>query len=586
MQKNWEKIVKMSTGAYSSQERHLASSPFFNLTIPYRLGLLIIISALASMAAFAVQLQALRNTLIEERQVAIRNQVETAASLVGAIATEAADGRVSDAEAQERAKAAIRAMRFGKDDYFFAYRSDGVNIAHGLKPELEGQNLLDVKDAAGTRFNAEMISAAQQGGGYVRFEFPRAGQSIPSPKLAYAVGVKHWGWTIGSGVYIDDVDEIFHARLVDAALWSGGSLLLLGFCAWLIARGIVRPVRAMTAAMGALAAGNLGTAIPAVDRRDEIGAMAQAVAVFKASMIEADRLRGEQVEQQHRAEAERKAAMQQLADQFEASVKGVVQAVSSAATQLQSNAQSMSAIAEETARQSTVVAAATEQASANVQTVAVASEELSSSISEIGRQVTDSSRISKEAVTEAERTNTTVEGLAASAQRIGDVVSLIQNIASQTNLLALNATIEAARAGEAGKGFAVVASEVKQLASQTAKATEEIAQQITEIQTQTSGAVDAIRSIGRTITQVNEISSTIAAAVEEQSAATSEIGRNVQQAAHGTQEVSNNIVGVSKAAEEAGSSSSQVLSAASQLSREAERLRTEVDSFIAHVRAA
>ncbi|WP_029010948.1 methyl-accepting chemotaxis protein, partial [Azospirillum halopraeferens] len=222
----------------------------------------------------------------------------------------------------------------------------------------------------------------------------------------------------------------------------------------------------------------------------------------------------------------------------------------------------------------------------NVQTVAAASEELGSSITEISRRVSESARISRDAQGAAERTNTTVEGLATAAQRIGDVVSLIQNIAGQTNLLALNATIEAARAGEAGKGFAVVASEVKALANQTARATEDIAAQIAEIQAQTGGAVTAIRDIGKTISDVNEIAGTIAAAVEEQAAATQEIGRNVQQAACGTQEVSDNITGVSTAAREAGTAAAEVLSAANRLSQEAGTLRTEVDGFIARVRAA
>lgn len=359
-----------------------------------------------------------------------------------------------------------------------------------------------------------------------------------------------------------------------------------GGLAFGIGRSITKPVAGMIGVMGALAQGNTTVEVFGTVRRDEVGDIARAVEIFKRNAIDKQRMEADQEQAKARAQEERKRMMMAFADQFETSVKGIVQAVSSAAVQLQSNAQGMSAIAEETARQSTVVAAATEQASANVQTVAAASEELSSSIAEIGRQVTDSSQISKDAVTEAERTNTAVEGLAVSAQRIGDVVKLIQDIASQTNLLALNATIEAARAGEAGKGFAVVASEVKQLANQTGKATEEIAQQISEIQSQTGAAVGAIRSIGRTITHVNEISSAIAAAVEEQTAATKEIGRNVQQAAQGTQEVSSNIGGVSKAAEEAGTAAGQVLSAANQLSHEAKRLQNEVGAFIERIRAA
>lgn len=365
-----------------------------------------------------------------------------------------------------------------------------------------------------------------------------------------------------------------------------GTILLFSLAIWIIRTHVTGPLKRMVSVMDVLANGDFSIQVEGSTRADEIGLMAKTVQVFKDNGLEMRRMEAEATEQKARAERERKAAMLALADQFEASVLGVIQGVSSAATQLESNAQSMSAIAEETARQSTAVAVATEQASANVQTVASASEELGSSISEISRQVTDSSRMSQTAVAEAEQTNTTVVGLASAAQRIGDVVSLIQHIASQTNLLALNATIEAARAGEAGKGFAVVASEVKQLANQTAKATEEISTQISEIQSQTSGAVEAIRNISRTITQVNEISSTIAAAVEEQSAATKEIGRNVQQAAQGTQEVSTNIVGVSSAAEEAGTASTQVLFAANQLSRESDHLRAEVDSFISRIRAA
>ncbi|WP_244434066.1 methyl-accepting chemotaxis protein [Azospirillum sp. B506] len=370
------------------------------------------------------------------------------------------------------------------------------------------------------------------------------------------------------------------------ALAGAGTLagLLLGLL--ISQKGIVGPIKSIVSSLRGLADGNLTVEIAGTGRRDEVGMIAETAGVFKANLIRSRELEEEAKQAEARAAAERRQAMLGLADEFETSVGGVVEAVSSAAAQLQSTARTMSAVAEETARQSTAVAAATEQASANVQTVAAASEELSSSIGEISRQVAESATISGQAVSEAERTNGTVEGLAVAAQRIGDVVSLIQTIASQTNLLALNATIEAARAGEAGKGFAVVASEVKQLANQTAKATGDISAQIAEIQTQTGSAVTAIRNIGRTITQVNEISNSIAAAVEEQSAATGEIGRNVQQAAQGTQDVSSSIAGVSKAADEAGTSSNEVLSAASLLSQEAGRLRREVDGFLSRVRAA
>ena len=383
------------------------------------------------------------------------------------------------------------------------------------------------------------------------------------------------------------------AAAVDALDWGikiamavGGFSVLLGITmSWLVSRSISTPIKAMTAAMGTLASGNTSIDIPAAGNKSEIGAMAKAVQVFKDNMIEAERLRGEQEQMKARAEAEKRAAMNKMADEFEASVKGIVQMVSSAATEMQSTAQTLSSTAEETSRQSTAVAAASEEASTNVQTVASAAEELSSSIAEISRQVTESSRIAGQAVSDAGRTNAQVQALADAAQKIGDVVKLINDIAGQTNLLALNATIEAARAGEAGKGFAVVASEVKSLATQTAKATEDIGAQVKAIQGATQDSVKAIQTIAQTIGRMNEIATTIASAVEEQGAATKEIARNIQQASAGTAEVSSNIAGVTKAASETGASSTQVLQAASELSKQSETLNLQVDGFVRKIRA-
>jgi methyl-accepting chemotaxis protein len=367
---------------------------------------------------------------------------------------------------------------------------------------------------------------------------------------------------------------------------SVGGLVLGAVLAWLIGRGIARPVVGMCAAMRALAGGDKSVEVPGVGRKDEIGQMADTVAVFKNNMIEADRLREETERLKLAAEAERKTGMLRLADNFEAGIKGVVNSVASQATEMQSSAEAMTHTAEQATQQATAVAASVEEASANVQTVASSAEELSASVREIGQQVEHSSKIASQAVVEADKTNTTVEGLAKTAQRIGDVVQLIETIAGQTNLLALNATIEAARAGDAGKGFAVVASEVKSLANQTAKATEEIRAQISEIQGATGHTVEAIRSIGATIRQMSEIATTIASAVEEQGAATREIATNVHQAAQGTNDIATNIEGVSRAATDTGAAATQVLGAAGELSRQAETLRHDVDEFLATVRAA
>ncbi len=367
---------------------------------------------------------------------------------------------------------------------------------------------------------------------------------------------------------------------------SGVSLLLGMVFAFFLVRSIVKPVNGMTGSMGELAEGNLEIDIPAQNLTNEIGQMAQAVQVFKDNAIRVKQMEAEQVEAEKRAEEEKSKLMNQMADDFQNSVGGVIQSVSSASTQLQSSAQSMSTISEQTSSQATSVAAASEEASTNVQTVASAADQLSSSISEISRQVNQSTKIAGTAVEAAGKADEMVQGLAMSAQKINEVVQIITDIADQTNLLALNATIEAARAGEAGKGFAVVASEVKNLANQTAKATEEIGGQISGIQGATEDSVKAIQDITKTISEINEISTTISAAVEEQGAATSEIARNVEQAAAGTGEVSSNISGVTQAAGEAGESASEVLTAANDLSNQSEVLKNEVDKFMSQVRAA
>jgi len=350
-------------------------------------------------------------------------------------------------------------------------------------------------------------------------------------------------------------------------------------------RDVSRGIASIVAPMQALGAGNLEADVPHRGEGTEMGTMADALQVFKEALI-AKRAADEAASRDAEAKIERGRRVDAITREFESLIGEVVQTVSSASTQLESSATTLSATAGRSQELATAVASASEEAFTNVQSVASATEELSSSVNEISRQVQESARMASEAVGQARSTTDRVSELSKAATRIGDVVELINTIAGQTNLLALNATIEAARAGEAGRGFAVVASEVKALAEQTAKATGEIGQQISGIQAATQESVGAIKEISGTIERLSEISSTIAAAVEEQGAATQEISRNVQQAAQGTQQVSSNITDVQRGATETGSASTQVLSAAKSLSSDSSRLKSEVSKFLTGVRAA
>jgi methyl-accepting chemotaxis protein len=382
----------------------------------------------------------------------------------------------------------------------------------------------------------------------------------------------------------DAADHYSSAFAVLAAILGTAIVVGIAVGTYLV-RDVSRGIASIVAPMQALGSGDLTAQVPHRGETTEIGAMADTLQVFKEALI-AKKAADEAAALDADAKIERGRRVDGITRDFESMIGEIVETVSSASTQLEASAGTLTATAERAQELTTMVAAASEEASTNVQSVASATEEMSSSVNEISRQVQESARMAGEAVDQARATNDRVGELSKAAARIGDVVELINTIAGQTNLLALNATIEAARAGEAGRGFAVVASEVKALAEQTAKATGEIGQQISGIQAATQESVNAIKEISATIEKLSEISSTIAAAVEEQGAATQEISRNVQQAAHGTQQVSSNITDVQRGASETGSASSQVLSAAQSLSGDSNRLKLEVGKFLNSVRAA
>jgi methyl-accepting chemotaxis protein len=557
------------------------------LTISRRLALLVGLAVLAIIVTIAIQLVMLRSSLVEERKAAIKGQVETAVSIVKEFSDAAAKGLLPEAEAQQRAKAALRDIRFGHNDYFFVYLENGTNIVLGTIPQNEGKNFMDAKDPTGFPYVRENIAAGMSGGGFRYYSFPRPGSGDqPLPKLSYSLEAKPWNWIVSTGVYIDDLDATFYGAARRVIGWAAGLIAVLGIVAFVLSRGLVKPLRAITAATTELASGKLDVAVPGAGRRDELGRIAQALDVFKANALSQRKLESDQKAAEVRATDQRRSEMIGLAGRFETAVGGIIDTVSSASGELEATASTLTRTADMTQQMSTTVNTASEAASTNVQAVAAATDQMTASIAEIGRQVQASSRIAANAVSQAEKTDARVNELSQAASRIGAVVQLITTIAEQTNLLALNATIEAARAGEAGRGFAVVAQEVKALATQTAKATGEISTQISGMQAATQESVAAIKEIGGTIREISEIASTIAAAVEQQGAATGNMTRNIRDAASGTSEVASSIAKVTEGAHETGTASSEMLSSARSLAKESARLREEVGRFLQSIRAA
>ena len=553
-------------------------------------GKLLALLALAAVglgASMAAGVFVMHDRMLADRIGKVQAVAWAVAGFAKSLDAEVAAGRLTRDAALARLRDELHAVRFGaEDDYLLAQRDDGVVIIHGGDPAREGKRSSS-HDAAG-RSTAELVAAelGPRDEGIIRYVAQKPGHSAPQDKVSYVVRLRPWQLNVLVGTWTDDVEADFAASWHRLAAMGAGIFAVLLVLNWATSSEIVRAFRALAISMNALASGDVAAAIPGGGRRDEFGAMARALGVFKDNIAEAADLRAREADRGREAEIARRAETHALAEAFETRIGSLAHTLSHAAADMETTAHALSTSAADSQAEAAGISEAAARLGAVVQTVAAATDQLGTSIGEISRKVSQSTVVTARAASDAERTNTVVQALADAAGRIGTVIGLIEGIAGQTNLLALNATIEAARAGEAGKGFAVVASEVKSLARETARATAEIGEQITEIRAATGQAVSAIRDIAATIGDVDRIASGIATAVEQQGAATQEIGRNIEHAAAVAQAITDRIASVSEATAGTGTAARHMLGAAAGVARQAGGLTEDVTGFVAVIRAA
>jgi methyl-accepting chemotaxis protein len=522
------------------------------MTLKTNFRVMVAVSAAGLLTVATFWIRGQHSSMLSDRLQKTRNLVEIPYSVIERQYQQETEGKISRAEAQRRSIDAIRSMRYEGTNYFWINDDHPVIILHPTFPQLEGNDASSIRDPTGKAVFVEFAKTAQApGGGYVNYLWPRPGSKDPVAKLSFVKRFAPWGWVIGTGIYIDDLDSEWRKSAYTAGGLSLICLIPLVVVSTAAARTTFARLRDMVERFKDVAEGegDLTKRIP-ITSKDEIGELASWFNVF----------------------------LDKLQDMIQ-SVAGAAQQVGGASEEVSNTSRQITESSEKTTAQASAVTTVTDLVTQNLTTVATGAEQMSAMIKEIAKNTNEAARIAGNAVKIAQQTNATVVKLGDSSAEIGQVVKVITSIAEQTNLLALNATIEAARAGEAGKGFAVVASEVKELAKQTARATEDISQKIQAIQLDTKGAVEAIGSIGGVIAQINDITNTIATAVEEQSATTNEMSRNVSEASKGSGQITENVHGMVRAAENATSSAHDSQQAAQQLVQMSAMLRGLVAQF-------
>jgi methyl-accepting chemotaxis protein len=501
------------------------------VSIAVKLTAVAVVAVLGVLVLAFARIADIRPAEMEARQTKTRNLVEVAHSVLAGYQQLEVNGTMTRDEAQAAAKAAIKNMRYDKVEYFWINDMTPAMVMHPTKPELDGTDLSSNADPNGKLLFVEFVKTVRaDGAGFVSYLWPKPNHQDPVPKLSYVSGFQPWGWVIGSGIYIDDVDVIVAQKRNEVLLQTGIVLALLLAGLFAVSLSISRPVRRLTGTLDRLADGDTDVDLPPAGR-DEVGRMAAAVHTLQQNLKAKQALERQNADLQEQAAADQRRAAADLAGRVETVVRTVLDRITEAVSTMQQ--------------------AATELTSTTG--------DLSTAVDEISGQAAESTGTAAQAAAEANQVSDTVTGLTTAAETIGGVIEVIRSVAAQTNLLALNATIEAARAGEMGKGFAVVANEVKELAQQSAAATDQIAAEVEAIQATSHDAATVMARMAQTVRSLGAATDHVAVAIAGGDGAQS----SVRETAYRT-----------------GSVAARIQHASDQLTTEADRISTEFAALI------
>ncbi|MFC3687519.1 methyl-accepting chemotaxis protein [Aquipuribacter hungaricus] len=513
-----------------------------------RLLALVVAAVLGMVTVAVIGALQVRSTIEAEQRQTAQSAVETALGVVAYFGSQEEAGVLDREEAQAAAKDALRELRYAGEEYFWVNDMTPSMVMHPVKPELDGTDLSANEDPTGKKLFVEMVDVVERdGSGFVSYMWPKPGEEDPQPKVSFVAGYEPWGWVVGSGVYVADLDGAFRAELLGMLLWCLPVVALTVVLSLLVARSISRPLREMTDVLGT---GDLGRRLPTDGSGTELDRLAVAVNTTLGAVAE-----------------------------VVARVTAASERLGESARTLSSTSRAIAGTAERSSGQTREVTAAADEVSSGMEAVAAGADQMGASIREIAHNATEAARVAGTAVEAARSATATVARLGESSAEISEVVKVITAIAGQTNLLALNATIEAARAGESGKGFAVVASEVKELARETAEATEHIARRIQAIQADTGSAVEAMGSVTAVIGDIDGYQTSIASAVEEQTATTGEMSRAISRAAGTGRSIAALVAEAARGTEETRDGVDEVQAAADDLVRTSRELLDSVAGF-------